>query len=120
VGAWPPSARLPTRPPEAAISRGAAGGCAVGYPPRECLSVPCRRHPAPCIQKRPSGEPSVLTRDAQDFLDGRLPAQDPRPAVIADRRCGLARVAFELLLAGPIMDHGAHGVIDQDELIDAR
>jgi len=41
-------------------------------------------------------------------------------AVLADTRCQRARVALELVFAGAVVDHRAHGVVDLDELIDAR
>src|SRR6516165_10702613 len=41
-----------------------------------------------------------------------------RTAVVADRRGAEARVALDLLLGDPVVDHGAHGIIDDDELVD--
>src|ERR1700676_5570575 len=61
----------------------------------------------------------VLARDAQDFLHRRLAAQDLRAAVVANGRRQGARIALEVMLCGDVVDHGAHLVIDDDELVDA-
>src|SRR5262249_39830792 len=63
---------------------------------------------------------SILARDAQHFLDGRLATQHACSAIVGDRRCAETGVALDLLLGSPIVDHGAHGVIDDDQLVDSR
>src|SRR4029077_13180436 len=65
-------------------------------------------------------KPSVLARYAQYFLERRFTAQHARAAVVADRGGGEACVPLDLLLRGAVMNHGAHRVIDHDELVDAR
>src|SRR6185437_9275892 len=62
----------------------------------------------------------VFPGDPQYFLDGGLAAQDSGAPVVADRRRRQSGVALELLLARSIVDHRAHGVIHDDELIDTR
>src|SRR5580692_7816767 len=62
----------------------------------------------------------VLARDAQDFLQRRLSAQDPRPTVVADRRGEGAGMAFQVLLGRTVVNHGPHLVIDHDQFVDAR
>src|SRR5215471_15094185 len=64
-------------------------------------------------------QPSILARDAQHFLDGRLATQHACSAIVADRRCAETGVTLDLLLGYPIVDHGAHGVIDDDQLVDS-
>src|SRR5881275_3310713 len=61
---------------------------------------------------------SVFARDTQHFLDRGLAPQHLDAAVIADRGRAEARMAVELLLGDAVVDHGAHGVIDHDELVD--
>src|ERR1700730_1268101 len=63
---------------------------------------------------------SILARDAQYFLDGGFAAQHLDAAVVADRGRGGPRVALDLLLRGAVVDHGAHGVVGHDQLVDAR
>src|ERR1700733_4957709 len=61
----------------------------------------------------------ILARDTQDFLQRRLPAQHPRPTVIADGGGQGARVALQILFRGAVVNHGAHMVIDHDQFVDA-
>src|SRR5580693_7475173 len=61
----------------------------------------------------------IFTRDSQDLLERGLAAQHAGAAVVADGRGALARVAFDLVLGRPVMDHVAHPVVDYDQLIDA-
>src|SRR5947207_1562257 len=65
-----------------------------------------------------AGAASVFARDTQHFLDRGLAPQHLDAAVVADRGRAEARVAVELLLGDAVVDHGAHGVIDHDELVD--
>src|SRR5476651_318936 len=61
----------------------------------------------------------VLARDAQDFLHGRLAAQNFPAAVVADRGRQRACVALEVVFGGTVMNHGAHLVIHHDKFVDA-
>src|ERR1700686_5847778 len=61
----------------------------------------------------------VLARDAQDFFDRGLALEHPRQAVIADRGGELACVAFEFVLADTAVNHGAQGIVDQDQFVNA-
>src|SRR5580692_10011233 len=61
----------------------------------------------------------VLAGDTQDFLQRRLAAHHPRPAVVANGRGQGARVPLQFLFGGAIVNHGAHVIIDHDQLIDA-
>ena len=63
---------------------------------------------------------SVLACDTQELFERgrRRSITLARPS---SRMLGLerARVALELVLAGAVVDHGAHGVVDADQLVDA-
>src|SRR5258708_26093001 len=63
---------------------------------------------------------SVFARDTQHFLDRRVAAQHPRAAVVADRGGAEACAAVDLLLRDTVMNHGAHGIVDHDQLVDSR
>src|SRR5437588_995892 len=63
---------------------------------------------------------SILARHPQHFFERGFAAQHLRPSVVADRRRRQAGVALELLFAYPVMNHGAHRVVDDDELVDTR
>src|SRR5205823_14927835 len=63
---------------------------------------------------------SIFARDTQHFLDRGLAAQHLGAAVGADRGRAEPRVALDLLLRDTVVNHGAHGVIDHDQLVDAR
>src|SRR5207237_5474714 len=63
---------------------------------------------------------SVFARDTQHFLDRGLAAQHLGAAVVADRGRERPRVALDLLLRDAVVDHGAHGVTDHDQLVDPR
>src|SRR3974390_158687 len=58
---------------------------------------------------------SVLAGDAQHFFQGGLAGHDLAAAIIADAGACRARVAFEVLLRGPIVDHGAHVIVDGEQ-----
>src|SRR5688572_12985236 len=76
---------------------------------------------APIVAQEEGGQGlySVLARDAQDFFDGGFTAQHAHQAVVADRGRHGACVALELMLGGFVVNHGAHLVIDDHELVDA-
>src|SRR6185436_16028020 len=58
-------------------------------------------------------------RDAEQLLEGRGAREHFGAAVVPDAGRELAGFTFELVLAGAVMDHDAHPVVDDDELIDA-
>src|ERR1700691_4205129 len=68
---------------------------------------------------RPWALSLFLARDAQDFFDRGLSLGYARQPVIADRRGGLAGVAFQFMLADTVVNHGAQRIVDQDQLVDA-
>src|SRR5882762_664037 len=82
--------------------------------------MPLRSRPPASRAVYSNAPNSILARDAQYFLDGGFAAQHPGAAVVADRGRGDARVAVDLLLRDAVVNHGAHGVIDDDQLVDAR
>ena len=61
----------------------------------------------------------VLAGDAQHFFQGRLARHDLAAPVIANAGARGARVALQVLLRGAVMDHGAHVIVDRDQLVDA-
>src|ERR1700731_1019218 len=82
--------------------------------------MPLRSRPPASRAVYSNAPNSILARDAQYFLDGGFAAQHLDAAVVADRGRGGPRVALDLLLRGAVVDHGAHGVVGHDELVDAR
>src|ERR1700733_6298662 len=68
----------------------------------------------------PIGALLVLAGNAQHFFQRRFARHDLAAAVVANAGAGRARIALEILLGGAIMNHGAHVIIDGNELIDPR
>src|SRR5882757_2347589 len=68
---------------------------------------------------RPPG-PLVFAGNAQHFFQRRFARHDLAPAVIANTGARGARIALQILLRGSIVNHGAHVIVDGDELINAR
>src|SRR5688572_14419776 len=62
---------------------------------------------------------SVFTRHPQYFLDRRDTGEDFGAAIVANARRERARIALQLVLARPVMNHRAHGVVDEHELVDS-
>src|SRR5690606_5639460 len=63
---------------------------------------------------------SVLPCHAQHFLDRGNASKDLGAAVVTDARRQRTRIAFELVLTRAVVDHGAHRLIDQDQLVNTR
>src|ERR1700743_2488203 len=61
----------------------------------------------------------VLAGDAEHFFQGGFSRHDLAPAVVADAGAGGACVALELLFGRSGVDHGAHVIVDGDELVNA-
>ena len=62
---------------------------------------------------------SVGAGNAQYFLESRVALQDATPSVRVDTRRHRAGVLLEILFAGTVVDHRAHRVVDDDQLVDA-
>src|SRR5579863_89718 len=86
-----------------------------------CVSA-CQRRGFGTLRGRKSPEPvlSIFTRNTQHLFNGGFAAQHAGAAVIADGGGRGAGMALDLLLRGAVMDHGAHGVIRDDQLVDTR
>src|ERR1044072_1511344 len=61
----------------------------------------------------------ILARHAQHFFDRRRAGHDLRTAVVANTGGQSARVLVELVLAGAVVNHRTHGVVDQHQLVNA-
>src|SRR5262245_19901175 len=64
-----------------------------------------------------AGRRSILACDTEELFERRRPRHDFGTTVVPDARAQGARVAFQLVLAGAVVDHGPHRVIDADELV---
>src|ERR1700677_1653696 len=59
----------------------------------------------------------VLAGDAEHFFQGGFARHDLAAPVVADAGAGRARVAFQILFRGSVVDHGAHVIVHRDELV---
>src|SRR5690242_10527578 len=81
--------------------------------------MPLRSLPAASRAVYSNAPKSILARDPQDFLEGRIAAQHAGAAVVADGGRAEARMALDLVLRLAVVDHVAHRIVDHDELVDA-
>src|SRR6202167_6338162 len=61
----------------------------------------------------------VLAGDAEHFFQGGFSRHDFAAGVLADAWAGRTCVGVEILFGGPVVDHGAHVVVDRDQLVNA-
>src|SRR5690606_24318068 len=65
------------------------------------------------------GAHALRRGDPQHLLQRGFAGQDATPAVVVDTGPAGAGVGDHLLLAGALVDHGAHPLVDGDEFVDA-